>query len=370
MAKKNEIFTPVRIVMMVLNMAAILLLLLTYACQWLNPQSFHKMAAFSVMYPYALILNIIFVIYWLMLKNRHMVWSVLAIAIGWGNVGKYLQLQGEELPQNADHLKIMSYNVHVMGVDNHSIHQKDSIIDFLAAEQPDIICLQEFYDRRGQNLQQLQAQSGLKHVYKSTCVTEGPDTYGLITLSRYPIIGHGDIIFNNSVGNRASYTDILVGHDTLRIYNVHLQSMHFASTDYSFAHRAANPSGMTKDEFKQGSLALAHKVVDASVKRSEQVHTLQEHMSTSPYKVILCGDFNDTPWSYAYHRLISGKKDAFTESGKGTGKSMTINKLFSFRIDYILHDKQIQSYNYATSRNGYSDHECVMASLTFANDKQ
>ena len=249
MEKKRGIGLPVRIVMLILNGCFIALLLLSYLCQLLNPHNFPKLSIFSILYPYTLIINILFIIYWAITKNKHAFWSIIAIIIGWSNVGKFVQLKATPLPENTQNMKIMSYNVHVMGVDNHSIHQKDSIISFLAEEQPDIICLQEFYDRKEKNMQQIIGQADIKYFYKSTCVTEGNDTYGLITFSRYPIIDHGDIHFDNSVGNHASYIDINAGDDTLRIYNIHLQSMHFANTDYSFARQATKPSGMTSDEF-------------------------------------------------------------------------------------------------------------------------
>ncbi|MBO4581488.1 MAG: endonuclease/exonuclease/phosphatase family protein [Bacteroidales bacterium] len=365
MAKKHGIGLPVRIVLLILNGCFIALLLLSYLCQLLNPQTFPKLSIFSILYPYTLIVNILFIIYWAITKNKHAFWSIIAIAIGWSNVGKFVQLKAVSLPENSQSMKIMSYNVHVMGVDNHSIHQKDSIISFLAEEQPDIICLQEFYDRKEKNAQQIISQADVKYFYKSTCVTEGNDTYGLITFSQYPIIDHGDIRFDNSTGNHASYIDIDAGSDTFRIYNIHLQSMHFANTDYSFARQATKPSGMTSDEFKQGSKALARKVINASVKRSEQVSRLLQHIQASPYKTILCGDFNDTPWSYAYRQLKGNKKDAFAESGKGFGNTMTINKLFAFRIDYILLHPDLSAYEYHTSRTGYSDHECIMTNITW-----
>jgi len=71
--------------------------------------------------------------------------------------------------------------------------------------------------------------------------------------------------------------------------------------------------------------------------------------------VIVCGDFNDTPVSYAYRKVRGNLKDAFIESGWGTSNTYN-GELPSFRIDYILCDHKFTAQNYHRDRVYYSDH--------------
>jgi endonuclease/exonuclease/phosphatase family metal-dependent hydrolase len=82
----------------------------------------------------------------------------------------------------------------------------------------------------------------------------------------------------------------------------------------------------------------------------------------SPYPVIICGDFNDTPSSYTYHQLSEGLIDAFKESGNGIGHTYG-GALPSFRIDYILHDERFKSTRFNTIRSKFSDHYPITTSL-------
>jgi len=92
-------------------------------------------------------------------------------------------------------------------------------------------------------------------------------------------------------------------------------------------------------------------------KRAEESQVIKKHMQSSPYPIILCGDFNDTPLSYAYNTISKNLKDAFKESGKGIGQSFV--KIPTLRIDYILHNECFNSYNYKRHKQKLSDHYAV-----------
>jgi endonuclease/exonuclease/phosphatase family metal-dependent hydrolase len=104
-----------------------------------------------------------------------------------------------------------------------------------------------------------------------------------------------------------------------------------------------------------GSRKIFGKMRSAYIKRAEQVRSVRLEIDRSPYPVILCGDFNDTPASYVYHKIEQKLEDSFVEAGNGTGSSYA-GILPAFRIDYIFHDTSFTAHNYKTLDANFSDH--------------
>jgi len=100
---------------------------------------------------------------------------------------------------------------------------------------------------------------------------------------------------------------------------------------------------------------IFYKFKTAFQKRALQVNIVSEHIKDSPYPVIVCGDFNDTPVSYTYHQISKNLNDAFSETGSGIGRTYA-NILPAFRIDYILYDDFFDSHNYIIHTIEISDH--------------
>ena len=90
--------------------------------------------------------------------------------------------------------------------------------------------------------------------------------------------------------------------------------------------------------------------------RAKQAEAVSEEIKNAKGDyVLVCGDFNDTPISYA-HRTIQGDlADAFAESGRGMGITYNQN-FFWFRIDNILHSPNMTSMNCSVDKVAYSDH--------------
>ena len=78
-------------------------------------------------------------------------------------------------------------------------------------------------------------------------------------------------------------------------------------------------------------------------------------------KKILCGDFNNTAFSWVYKELSKNKQDAFKVAGKGLGK--TFNYWYPLRIDFILLDSSFDINNFKTFNVHYSDHYPILARI-------
>jgi endonuclease/exonuclease/phosphatase family metal-dependent hydrolase len=174
--------------------------------------------------------------------------------------------------------------------------------------------------------------------------------------SKYPQIKKKTVsIKGERMNNTCIYSDMIINEDTIRVYNIHLASNWFKNSDYLFIQ---NPQ---KEKIKEGLKGIASRLKNSFIKRAEEVAVIKEHIKTSPYPIILCGDFNDTPLSFAYNSIKGDLVDAFTVCGKGIGDSFV--KIPALRIDYIFHDEELKSSNYKKHKKILSDHYAVSCDI-------
>jgi endonuclease/exonuclease/phosphatase family metal-dependent hydrolase len=148
------------------------------------------------------------------------------------------------------------------------------------------------------------------------------------------------------------YSDILFHSDTLRIFNVHLQSIRFEKDDYAFMDTARlKYSNDQMNEIR----AIGSRLKTAFTQRAEQAQIIANYIMDSPYEVVVMGDFNDTPQSYAYRKIRKGIQDAFRKAGGGFGNTYS-GEFPSFRIDYIMHGEALVPYEFERIKIDYSDH--------------
>ncbi|MFI5150069.1 MAG: endonuclease/exonuclease/phosphatase family protein [Bacteroidia bacterium] len=356
-----------------INYSFILFLLFSYLAPYVSPNVFWPLAFFGISYPVLLIINLLFSLYWGLRFQKRFLYSLLAVLLGFNTLFSYIQINLHKDPAvslTAKYkLKIMSFNTKLFDLYNwtHNMETRSRIFDMLKAEKSDIICMQEFYNSdKGhfRNLDTLVKLQKAKYAHTEYMVTlRGTDHWGMATFSSYPIVNRGLIDFNTRGNNSCIYTDIQIGPDTIRVYNVHLQSMHFSEHDYKFMEALGDIKDLNELE---GSKSIFRRMKWAFRRRAGQVEIINEHLRNCRYPVIICGDFNDTPNSYSYHTLGGGMKDAFLESGSGFGQTY-YGKFPSFRIDYIFHSPAITSWNYKTIHTDLSDHYPITCSVTLGH---
>jgi endonuclease/exonuclease/phosphatase family metal-dependent hydrolase len=180
--------------------------------------------------------------------------------------------------------------------------------------------------------------------------------YGIVTFSRFPIIRKGEIIHSGS-SSLSIYTDVLIQNDTFRIYNNYLQSFRLKRMERSFIEEmTASDDKETMNEVKSLSVSLKK----GFVKRSLQAQVVKDHINKSPFPVIVVGDFNDTPVSYAYRKIRKGLNDSFVNSGYGAGFTYKGNYPPN-RIDYILYGNALDNSYFEIKKVRYSDHYPIVA---------
>ena len=335
-------------------------LLISYLAVHISPDDFALPAFFGLAYPYLLLVNIIIIIIWIAMLRFEALISIIVISIGFNHFSNYIKLRTPS-GDKTNTLKVLSYNVRLFNFyeSTNGVYSAKKVIDFLKTQNADIICLQEFFILGNPDSEEASIIKGLGGSYNShmKVFKVGKNKfYGIITLSKYPIIKEGEIVHNNS-SSLSIYSDIVVQKDTLRIFNNHLQSFMLKSMSKPFIEEMSSTENKeTMDEMKSLSISLKK----GFAIRSRQAELLKIYLNKSPYPVIVAGDFNDTPVSYTYRTIRKGLNDSFVTSGYGAGFTYRGNYPPN-RIDYILYSNDFINSFFERKKVRYSDHYPIIA---------
>ena len=342
--------------------------LMSLCTPYINPTHLPWLPFLGLGFPVLLFLNIVFGLFWLV-KRSAWFWAALltvVISIPFQMKIFSLNIMTTDIPQhNKSQFKLMSYNVRLFDVYNpkarEALNTRNSIFSYLRKENADILCLQEYYQQEKPTFFEIsdsimQIMKGPWFHKKGIKLNKSRQTFGLAIFSKLPIIHKGSVQHkgrNENNKNYCIYADVVKKQDTIRIYNVHLQSIKL-KTDYQTKHMTEG----NKEETTAGIKRAYAKLKKAFTIRAAQSSAVSDHMMNSPYPVIVCGDFNDTPMSYTYHRFEKKLTDAFRNTSNGFGATY-VGLLPAGRIDYIFHSNELNSSNFNIQKNPLSDHRAI-----------
>lgn len=352
--------------LLAINVLTGLALLFSYLAVHINPVHMAFPAFFGLAYPYLLLANIVMIIIWAMRLRYEAFISVAIIAIGFNHFVNYIQLFRTSENKD-DTFKVMSYNVHMFNyLDNKRSVSQKNVYELIKSQKPDILFLQEFFTEGSPNAIKGSILNGTGIRYNSHIRMFGNGKnryYGIVTLTRYPIIKKGEIVHPES-SSLSIFSDIIIAKDTFRIYNSYLQSFRLKKMERSFI--AEITSNDDKESFSEVTRNLYSRLKRGFTNRARQAQTLKDHIRNSPYPVIVAGDFNDTPVSYAYRKIRKGLNDSFVTSGYGAGFTYKGNYPPN-RIDYILYDESLINNYFEIIRVKHSDHYPITAYFRLGN---
>ncbi len=346
--------------LLIVNMLFVAAMILSYFSPFVNPKTNSIPAIFGLFYPAFFIINFLFFIFWLLRFKIYFIIPLITMLLGYGAFLKNVRFNKDKLVGDySQALKIVSYNVRLFdqykATGNDTYFTRNAIFSFINSEQADIVCFQEFFHGNEKYFPTIdpfiELQKAKNYHVDYTKTTGDYRHYGIATFSVYPIVKRGAIHFENSNSNSGIFTDILFKKDTIRVFNFHLESIKFSNADYQFVSEFIDPEAHNQTSSK----VIFWKLKNAFVKRAEQANIVADYVKKSPYPVIVCGDFNDTPSSYVYHTISKNLNDAFIETGQGIGSTYAGDLPF-LRIDFILHSPVLEAFKYRKFSCNYSDH--------------
>ncbi len=331
-------------VLLFINSVIALSLLLSVLVTFLPPVSFPVLSLLSLIVAPLFFANCVFLIFWILRVKKQLLVSLLALLISAVQFNLFYQFDfSKESEYKENQLHIMSYNVRIFNLYDwiKDIDVLKNIEKFISHENPDVISFQEYYSKHTIDLKQ--------YPYSYVKIHGNKKSFGQAIYSKYPIVAKGSLDFNDTANN-ALYIDIVKNKDTLRVYNIHLESLQINPDDVDFN--------------QNNSQRLARRMALSFKKQQQQVELIEKHMQETSYPIIITADINNTAFSYVYRKLKSGKKDAFAEKGKGLGTTYFLKKI-PLRIDFILVDKSFTVNEFNTYTHKYSDHLPISAVLSW-----
>lgn len=353
---------------LITNIFAVISLLLSYLASYSDPASFWITPFFGLAYPAILIINVLFIFYWLIRWPKFALISGIAILAGWNVIQNYIGFRENTaimVPKSSESfIRIMTYNVHNFKQfgDKNDKFTKDQILNVIRNEQPDVICFQEFFSRKKGEYnfrKYIQEILNTEYYYFKPSTDNGYEAIGMAIFSKFPIVNQGNIQFAKKMNwNEAIWADLKKGDKTFRVYNVHFQSISFQPEDYKYLQKVRKEI----DTDVESSKKIGSRLKRAFIKRGNQVKMVKNHTDSCTIPYIVAGDFNDTPISYTVKTISSGMNNSFREKGSGFG--VTYNGAFpNFQIDYIFSSPEFSVKNYLIIDKKLSDHFPVRTDL-------
>jgi endonuclease/exonuclease/phosphatase family metal-dependent hydrolase len=339
----SNLFAPaLRIITVVFS--TLLILSCLHAC-WIRADIV-LLDLLALLIPYVVGINLFLTICASVQRSKILFLPLVALVLWFFTLGPFLVFSSGDEAKAEDQISLLSYNVLEFVGNNRGKPQdtQEEILDFVLTQDSDIICFQEFASTKT-------TRHKLRHypyqfIYSSR---EGKKYSPMAVFSKYPIVSSGSLDFTDTFNNTI-YTDLKIGEDTIRVYNIHLQSLRF------------RPGSIKREN----TIRLSGRLGKTIRTQKRQAEIIDNHRRKSPYPTVICGDFNNTQFSRVYQVLKENHKDSFLEKGNGFGTTLLF-KFLPFRIDYILVDSDLEVIQHKNFKINLSDHEPIMASFRTEN---
>ncbi len=357
------------------NIVAAVCMLLLYLLPSL-PQSISWIVnLFALLFPFLLLVQIGFLVFWLMAKRKLALLPLATLLLSWNLIGSFFGLHPaakQSMSKQNETYRVVTWNAHLFNFFENKGLLDEAMLQEAKGFNADVLLVQEFVFSLDSSspitLDRVRKKLGYKYAAAANDRAFGVHTnirqkneryhpFCVAIFSNFPIIRWQKEQSIKQYNHTFLLADLLIATDTVRFFNIHLQSMHFAKNDYAFIE---NIDQQDMDAVQTAGKNIIRKLKTANLLRSGQARDVRAVIDESPHPVIVCGDMNDVPNSNAYQIISNNLYDAFTEKGWGVGRTF---KFLSptLRIDYVLHSKELQLRQVKVLKTKLSDHSPVLA---------
>lgn len=369
LTKVNNRFDSIRIIidagLVALNIIATICTFLGAFSYYIHPETFILPSYLGLAFPYLLLGELLFLFFWIIRKKIFFLIPLFTFILCCGDVRRTISI-GHNKKAEGDTLSITSYNCQMFQF--FATVEKNEALAYVANCGSDIVCVQEFgYSDTRWHLTHDDIKATLSPTYKYFHFNVNNLTWnaqsGEAILSKYPIIRKGVIDYESEL-NGAIYADILYKGDTIRVFSCHLESNKLTDEEKETLKKMKR-ADVSKKDANMVMNSVSTKMSTSYKLRAQQAEKVGNLVKNTHYPIILCGDFNDVPVSYAYHQMKAGKLiDSFEECGFGYGYTYNM-KMFHFRIDQIMHSEDCKAVDFEIGKEKYSDHYPISCKIVF-----
>jgi endonuclease/exonuclease/phosphatase family metal-dependent hydrolase len=354
---------------------AILFLLGCYS-SFFNPNQFWFLGLLTIGAFYLLLLLLLFIFFWLFVKPYCTLISIITFLIAYKPIINIIPLKfstqfaKQKTPTS---IRLMSWNVEHFDILEHKTHpeKKEQMFATINNYNPDVACFQEMVGGLKNEtainfvpliVSQLNFED-YHYSFNTKLDFDGNHHFGIILFSKYPIINKQTVSFYpNDYNSIFQYADIVKDNDTFRVFNIHLQSLKFSNSNLQYIEK---PTVGDKNDLAK-TKSIIGKLRTGFVKRKTQADRIATEIAKSPYPVVVAGDFNDVPNSYAYATIGKNITNSFAQKGSGIGR--TFRRLSpTLRIDNIFVDKKFEVNQVTVNKKNLVDHYPVIADVELKN---
>ena len=350
------------------NLVIILAMLLTGFADLLDPRSWPIMATAGYAFPIFVLANFGMIVVWMFISKKHLLIPFLGFVVCYVPVMQFFPVHASgEVPLGA--LKVMTFNTWGFGGMQESIinspqdeipKKKEEIrkkmLQYIADEDCHIVCLQEAAYSKP-----LQADIDTiikpKMPYFDTCTVKSGTT--LMIFSKYPVRKH-EVLKYESKGNMSAAFFLDVNGKELIVINNHLETNAFSKEEKSqFGEMVKGDMG--RSEIKSESKFILKKLGAAAAIRAPQADAVASFVRMHKGRsMIVCGDFNDIPLSYARRTIAKDLVDCYVSTAKGPGFTYHRNGMY-VRIDNVMCTDDLDPYCFRVDKKcNLSDHYPVV----------
>lgn len=371
----------VRKSLIILNITAGGSMLLLYALPYTKQDAFWILNMIALVFPVLVAIQLCFLIFWLITKPRMVILPVFFVVLSYKLIFSAVAIQGSTKNQHTDSdFRLLSWNVHLFNFFEKNGHPDSEMLQLVSTRQADIFCAQELVFSLNPSssftLDKMKEKLGFRYAVAANDRAFGVHTNPMTKLERYhpfcvaifskhPIIQWKKVQTIPEYNHTFLWADILIRKDTIRVFNIHLQSMYFAKDDYDFIEHIDRQN---VDQVSNHGKNILRKIKNANYLRAIQILEVKKEILRSPHPVMLTGDFNDVPNSYAHRQISRMLNDAFIEKGSGIGR--TFQKISpTLRIDYIFSDHSLRIDDFILHRWNKGDHQAIESAVSFPDSE-